>query len=184
MSDTSVKLDYRPATPNDCIPDSTMNEVVSRIVAIVGPIQAGVAFSVTPPTNKNVIWVPLDSNGNRVGPDRRYDFSINQWVDDNEASEFCAVAGNDNLLEKQGDCWLVRRRIYEAINFTVTNNNQQSFTLAVPITSGNYIVNIFPTSDPGTTRVWFVSKTTGTVTIGVAGWTTGTQNFRLEVLEV
>jgi len=182
MSEANVKFSFRSKTPNDCIPDSTVAEVVERLIATVGPIQSGVAFSVTPPTNKNVIWVPLDVNGNRAGPDRRYNFQTSQWVDDSDFEPFCAAPGADNLLERVGDCWLVRRRRYESITFSVTGNGQQVLELDEPI-PGDYMVSITPTNSPGNVRVWEASRTSGTVTIGVAGWTSGTQTFKLEVMQ-
>jgi len=181
-----VDLDFSPSRQGDCIPDGTLSELTRRLIGTVSKDQDGATvISPTPPLNKNAIWVPVDPETlNRKGPNRRYDFSVGRWVEDvPDFEEFCAVEGGDNLLEKVGGCWQVRRRLTQRVAIQVTENGTQEIELDQPVSGANYAVIITPTSDPAAVRLWVVSRLSQQVTIQAAGYASGTQSFEVTIIE-
>jgi hypothetical protein len=182
-----VQLDFRPSRAGDCIPDATFSELVRRLTGVVSQNRDGsIVISPTPPSNKNAIWVPVDPETlNRNGPNKRYDFSLGVWIDDISAFQpFCAADGADNMLEQVGTCWRVRRRLSQIITLSVTGNGAQSLTLDAPVDGSNYAVFFTPTNDPASVRLWVTAKTSQQVTIQAAGWSSGTQNFAVTIIEL
>lgn len=182
-----AQISFEPKRVGDCVADATMTELVRRIIVTTEPEDNGsIVYSVTPPANKNAIWVPIDTNGNRTGPNKRYDYDQSRWETDIQGFNEFASNTEDvrNLLVAIGDTWSARDLLRESFTLTVSGNGDTAFTIGESIDDANYSVFITPTNNPADTKVYLKTKGNQTFTLTAVGHVSGSQTFSVTVIQL
>jgi len=184
-SERTALVSHEKQRPGDCISEAQMQEIARRLsVTLTQTGDGSVVYSVVPPPNKNAIWVPVNIEGERIAPNRRYDYTAGEWMDDiQEFQEFVSNPANvRNLMvydDEEG--WSAEAPYAELFTWGVTSNGDKTFELS-EAPAGDYHVSVTPVGDPGTTRVFIREKGEAIVTMTATGHTAGTQTFEVAVM--
>lgn len=189
-----VQLGFKPG--NGCIPDSVMQEIVSRLTGYVAaPTNDGYIRSVSAPSDLTATWVPVDANGNRVGNNRVYDPATGLWTDDFGSG----VPGIIFISEQQGNKIVVGSdqgiyvapRKFAVINHIISASGTTTLNFpefGIPVERIG--VGLTFRSDPGSNndmRIYIESLTDGELKLKILGFNNvivPSVNLRVEIYEL
>lgn len=198
-----AQIDFLKAVEGNLFTDQEMAEIVQRlIVMMTGLSDSGVHVGPTPPTRKDLGWLPTDSNGVPTGSIRHYDPTTGQWVSDLDgiqeqdrfnASDVSGKEGNIlSYIESPSDekgAYVGREdlrvgQFYAADIPSADFGTDIEYGIATPFDdTDDYAIIVMPRGDYHATdfRWWLSSKSVNGFNIQVQG-TAGNYVFDLAVV--
>lgn len=85
--DTVAIVNYKKKVDGDVFSNDAMSEVARRLVVTNEEnVEKGLVRSITPPTNQDVIWQPVDEDNVPIGGTMVYDPNTGTWVSTTDTS--------------------------------------------------------------------------------------------------
>jgi len=136
-ADATAKVNFKPASPGDCLTDKTAREIERRLTVTLSPAsQTGDAIvSTTPPEDKTKIWYLADENGVPTGESFRYNPGTGAWESTSQSIPPipCISTNTGNLITLDANgCWQVTQQAIEQI--------AQSASIGISADGGNALI--------------------------------------------
>lgn len=136
-----AQIDFLKQIEGNLFTDQEMAEIVQRlIVKMTGLSDSGVHVGPTPPSRKDLGWLPTDSNGVPIGSIRHYDTTTGQWVSDLDGISTPDRFNGSDLSGKAGNL----------ATFIGSGDDKGLFVAAPGLRAGVYYEADIPAADFGT----------------------------------